>query len=220
MSATPPSLPPSRRASDSTVRRLSLYLRFLEDFQAEGRQTVSSRHLASRGSTTAAQVRKDLSLFGSFGKRGLGYDVPQLAERLRDILGLARPWRVALVGAGRIGSALFHYPGFQERGFQLTAILDVATHRVGESWGAIRVQHVADLETVVRDGQVDIVVVAVPGPAAQEVVDRAVAGGVKAFLNFAPVSLKVPSGVAVNNVNLAAELEVLSFHLLGRDARE
>ncbi|MCA9739113.1 MAG: redox-sensing transcriptional repressor Rex, partial [Gemmatimonadetes bacterium] len=109
----------SRKISDSTVRRLSLYLRFLEEFERGGTRTVSSRELARRGATTAAQVRKDLSLFGSFGKRGRGYDVADLSDHLRDILGLGRRWRVALVGAGRIGTALFEYADFRRRGFEI-----------------------------------------------------------------------------------------------------
>src|SRR3989441_1439579 len=113
-----------RKISESTVRRLSLYLRFLEQFDAQGQTTISSAELARRGGTTSAQVRKDLSFFGSFGKRGLGYSVPELTARIRDILGLRRTYRVVLVGAGRIGSALVQYPGFRQRGFHVAAIYD------------------------------------------------------------------------------------------------
>ena len=125
----------SRKISDSTVRRLSLYLRILEEGDDE---TVSSDDLAERAGTTSAQVRKDLSLFGSFGKRGLGYSVPELSGRLREILGVDRTWRVALVGAGRIGAALFAYPGFRSRGFHIVSVLDHDPEKVGRVWGTSR----------------------------------------------------------------------------------
>ena len=128
----------SRKISESAVHRLSLYLRILEDLEREDRETVSSEEMSGRSATTAAQVRKDLSLFGSFGKRGLGYDVAELAVRLRKILGLDRRWRVALVGAGRIGSALVEYGGFAERSYDVVAIFDSDASKVGESWGGLR----------------------------------------------------------------------------------
>jgi redox-sensing transcriptional repressor len=203
----------ARRISETTVRRLSLYLRILEEVERGGTDTISSEELAERAGTTAAQVRKDLSLFGSFGKRGLGYAVPQLAAELREILGLDRAWRVALVGAGRIGSALFEYPGFRRRGFEIVAVLDVDPSKRGTSWGGIPVQDIAELERVLASERVDIVILAVPAEAVPDVSARVVATGVKGILNFAPMQLRVPPDVAVKDVNMVMELEALSFAL-------
>jgi len=203
----------SRKISETTVHRLSLYLRILEEVGRAGTDTVSSEELAERAGTTAAQVRKDLSLFGSFGKRGLGYAVPQLALELREILGLDRPWRVALVGAGRIGSALFEYPGFRRRGFEVVAVLDADRNKHGARLGGVEVQGTADLEQVLRARGVDIVILAVPAEAVPEVLDRVVAAGVRGILNFAPTQLRVPPDVAVKDVNMVMELEALSFAL-------
>ena len=203
----------SRKISETTVHRLSLYLRILEEVGRAGTDTVSSGELAERAGTTAAQVRKDLSLFGSFGKRGLGYAVPKLALELCEILGLDRPWRVALVGAGRIGSALFEYPGFRWRGFEIVAVLDANPNKHGARWGDVEVQGTADLEQVLRARAVDIVILAVPAEAVPEVLDRVVAAGVRGILNFAPTQLRVPPDVAVKDVNMVMELEALSFAL-------
>ena len=203
----------SRKISETTVRRLSLYLRILEEVQRSGTDTISSEELAERADTTAAQVRKDLSLFGSFGKRGLGYAVPQLADGLREILGLDRPWRVALVGAGRIGSALFEYPGFRQRGFEIVAVLDTDPAKRGTLWDGIPVRDTSDLEQVLRAEKIDIVILAVPAEAVPVVLDRVIAAGVKGILNFAPMQLRVPPDVAVQDVNMVMELEALSFAL-------
>jgi len=208
----------SRRISDSTVRRLSHYLRALEGFEEEGGATVSSEELASRGHTTAAQVRKDLSHFGSFGKRGLGYRIDELLERLRAILGVDRVWRVVLVGAGRIGSALFEYPDFRSRGYNCVAILDSDPEKIGVRWGTTEIRPPEDLETVVTELEIDLVILAVPASVAQEVADRAVRAGIKGILNFAPVQIKVPSSVLVEDVNVVMELEALSFHITRGEA--
>src|SRR6187549_2307300 len=136
-----------RRVAESTVRRLSLYLRFLEEFEEQGSETISSGELARLGGTTSAQVRKDLSFFGSFGKRGLGYSVPELARRIRDILGLERGYRVVLVGAGRMGGALVQYQGFKQRGFHITAIYDQDARKIGSRWNGLVVRDVKHLET-------------------------------------------------------------------------
>ena len=201
----------SRRISDSTIRRLSHYLRALEDLEADRTTTVSSEQLARRGGTTAAQVRKDLSHFGSFGKRGLGYAVPELAGRLRRILGVDRTWRVVLVGAGRIGSALFEYPSFAARGFECVGVVDADPDKIGQRWGDLVIRPASDLESVIRTGKVDLAIVAVPARAAQEVADRAVAAGARGILNFAPTQLRVPDHVPVTDVNLVMEMEALSF---------
>jgi redox-sensing transcriptional repressor len=205
-----------RKVAESTVRRLSLYLRFLEEFEEQGMDTISSEALALRGGTTSAQVRKDLSFFGSFGKRGLGYAVPELAGRLRQILGLERRYRVAMIGAGKIGSALVQYRGFKQRGFDIVAIFDVDPHKVGRQWNGLTVQHIADLERELATAPVDMAVLVTPAEAAQPVADRLVKLGVKAILNFAPLQLAVPEDVVVKTVNLALELETLSYALTNR----
>ncbi len=179
---------------------------------------MSSETLAERAGTTAAQVRKDLSSFGSFGTRGLGYPVAPLHDRIREILGLDRGWRVALVGAGRIGSALHAYPHFRERGFRIVAILDDDPEKIGRAWEGTRIRPATELEEVIGAEGVEIVILAVPAPAAPELARRAVGAGVRGILNFAPVRLRLPEGVEVNNVNLAVELEALS-HVLGGEGR-
>jgi len=203
----------SKKISESAVRRLSLYLRALEEHDRAGHDTVSSRQLAAKSATTAAQVRKDLSLFGSFGKRGLGYTVEELGRALRGILGLNRPWRVALIGAGRIGSALFEYGGLARRGFQIVAVLDCDPSKIGRKWGNSIIRDVAELELVVGDRDVQIAILAVPVEAVQDVMDKASRAGVRGVLNFAPMRLKVPEGVTVKDVNLVMELESLTFVL-------
>ncbi len=205
-----------RKIAESTVRRLSLYLRFLEHSQAQGHATISSADLARRGGTTSAQVRKDLSFFGSFGKRGLGYPVSELAGRLRDILGLRRTYRIVVIGAGRIGGALVQYPGFRQRGFNVAAIYDSDPAKVGSRWNGLVVKDVSHLEADLKREPGDIAILVTPADAAQDVADRLVRAGVKAILNFAPVQLSVPSGVAVKSVNMALELETLSFALANR----
>jgi len=206
-----------KRIADSTVRRLSAYLRFLEDFEQRGLTTISSEELAKRGGTTSAQVRKDLSFFGSFGKRGLGYSVPELAGRLREILGLGREWRVIIVGAGKIGAALAQYRGFRQRGFTILAAYDNNPEKVGRKLEGIVVRDFEQIERDIQREHPDIVVLTVPGDEAQAVLDRVVKAGVKAILNFAPTQLQAPPDVAVKTVNMAMELEGLSFALTNRD---
>jgi redox-sensing transcriptional repressor len=205
-----------RKVAESTVRRLSLYLRFLEEFEGQGVDTVSSGALASRGGTTSAQVRKDLSFFGSFGKRGLGYPVPELANRLREILGLKRRYRVGMIGAGKIGSALVQYRGFKQRGFDIVAIFDSDPVKIGHQWNGLTVLDIGRLERELAQKPVDMAVLVVPADVAQSVTDRLIALGIKAILNFAPVQLTVPDDVVVKTVNLALELETLSYALASR----
>jgi redox-sensing transcriptional repressor len=205
-----------RKIAESTVRRLSLYLRFLEEFEEQGADTVSSEALASRGGTTSAQVRKDLSFFGSFGKRGLGYRVPELKVKLRDILGLDRRYRVVVIGAGKIGSALVQYGGFGDRGFDLVSIYDNDPAKIGRIWDGLPVRDIAQLEKDLRHQPADIGAVVTPAEAAQAVADRLVSCGVSAILNFAPVQLQVPEHVTVKTVNLVLELEALSYILANR----
>lgn len=205
-----------RKISDSTVRRLALYLRFLEQSVAQGLATISSADLAQRGGTTPAQVRKDLSFFGSFGKRGLGYSVPELAGRIREILGLKRRHRVVLVGAGKMGGALLHYQGFRQHGFDVSAIYDRDPKKVGSRWNGLVVRDIRHVEVDLKKEPIEIAILVTPAEAAQEVADRLVRAGIKAILNFAPVQLRVPQDVAVQTVNMALELETLSFALAHR----
>jgi redox-sensing transcriptional repressor len=209
-------MPVMRKVAESTVRRLSLYLRFLEEFEGQGVETVSSGALASRGGTTSAQVRKDLSFFGSFGKRGLGYPVPELADRLREILGLKQRYQVGMIGAGKIGSALVQYRGFKQRGFDIVAIFDSDPAKIGKQWNGLTIQDIATLEAEFARRPLGMAVLVTPAEAAQPVTDRLVALGVKAVLNFAPVQLVVPDDVVVKTVNLALELETLSYALANR----
>jgi len=202
-----------RKIADSTVRRLSLYLRFLEEFEGQGIETVSSGALAGRGGTTSAQVRKDLSFFGSFGKRGLGYSVPELVQALHQILGLTRHYRVALIGAGKIGSALVQNRGFRRRGFDFVAIFDRDPAKIGQRLDGVLVEDVSNLEASLGREPADIAVLVTPPEVAQSVAGRLVALGVKSILNFAPLQLVVPADVTVKTVNLALELEALAYHL-------
>ena len=206
-----------RRIADSTVRRLSLYLRFLEESTNRGLVTISSDELARRGGTTSAQVRKDLSFFGSFGKRGLGYSVPELTESLREILGLRRDWQVIIVGAGKIGTALAQYRGFRQRGFRVTAVYDRDPNKIGTQWDTLTVRDMAQIERDIAKEHPDIAVLTTPAEEAQVVVDRLVSAGMRALLNFAPIQLQVPADVTLKNVNMAMELEGLSFALTNRD---
>jgi redox-sensing transcriptional repressor len=207
-------VPAAKPIAESTVRRLSLYLRVLEQAQARGLTTVSSDALAAEGGTTPAQIRKDLSFFGSFGKRGRGYAVDALVDELREILGLGREWRVFIVGAGKIGAALASYRGFVERGFRVLGIYDANPAVIGTRVDGVTIRDSRALATDVRAEQPEIVVLTVPTEQAQAVADQLVDAGVRAILNFAPVPLHVPPGVTVRSVNMALELESLAYTLV------
>ena len=209
------------KISDSAVRRLSIYLRLLRDLGDQGVVLVSSRELAERAGATSAQVRKDLSLFGSFGKRGRGYSVAELAGTLEEILGLRRHWRVALVGVGKIGTALLGYQDLNRRGFEVVAAFDTATGKVGDRQFGVRISPLSNLKAIVRERDVEIGIIATPPEAAQDVAERLAEAGVVAILNFAPVKLDVPAGVSLKTMDVAMELEGLSFQLAAgeRDGR-
>jgi len=206
-----------KRIADSTVRRLSVYLRFLEDSVQRGVRTISSEELARRGGTTSAQVRKDLSFFGSFGKRGLGYPAPELTASLRDILGLDRTWRVIIIGAGKIGTALAQYHGFRQRGFEVVAVYDTDARKIGGKWAGLLVRDIRHLQGDVAAEHPDIAVLTVPAEQAQAVAEQLVDAGIRAILNFAPVQLQLPADVTVRHVNMAMELEGLSYALTNRE---
>ncbi len=190
-----------------------MYLRYLEDLDTRGQHTASSDELAHLCGTTPAQVRKDLSFFGSFGKRGLGYPVHELTAHLRQILGLEREWKVVIIGAGKIGAALANYRGFKQRGFRVAGVYDNSPEKIGHPWGEAIVRDIADLETDLRGEDSIIAVLAIPSEDAQDVVDRMIAAGVRAILNFAPAQISVPPHVSLKSVNMAMELEGLSFAL-------
>jgi redox-sensing transcriptional repressor len=202
-----------KKISEPTIGRLSVYLRLLSALGDTGVPTVSSEELARRSGTTSAQVRKDLSLFGTFGKRGLGYSVPELESTLRSILGLERRWPVALVGAGRIGAALFGYESFRRQGFHIDAVFDADPAKVGIRWQGLEVQADSALEEVLTERGIEMAVLAVPAAAAQRVADRLVRAGVRGILNFAPTRLDVPSRVVVKSVDMTVEMERLSYAL-------
>ncbi len=175
--------------------------------------TLSSEQLALEAGTTAAQVRKDLSFFGSFGKRGLGYTTQELIDHIRGIMGLTHEWRVALVGAGRIGSALYEYGDFRARGFDIVAIFDADPSKIGGVWEGVEIQSPDLIPEVLERESIEIGVVAVPADAAQATVETLVSAGVRGILNFAPRRIRVPEGVTVQNVNMVMELEALAFQL-------
>jgi redox-sensing transcriptional repressor len=201
------------RISESTVRRLSHYYRVLEEVEDEGKRLISSHRLAEREGVTSAQVRKDLSCFGSFGRRGLGYNVAHLRREIRAILGLDRRWRVAVVGVGNLGTALMLYRGFQRQGFDVVAAFDRDPARIGQRLGDLVVRDIAELPAAARSGGIDMGVIATPVRAAQEVADALVAAGVRGILNLAPRKLFVPSHVALRTVDMTVEFETLSFAL-------
>ncbi len=200
-----------KRISESTIHRLSLYYRALSLLEKENVVTVSSKELAKREKLTPAQVRKDLSFFGSFGTRGLGYQVAELRSRMSHILGINRDWRVALIGIGNIGSALVSYKEFARQGFHIVKLFDNDQRKIGSNHKGIVVSDIKDLEKELKEDNIEIVIVAVPATVAQYIVDDVVAAGVKAILNFAPINLRVPPEVCLRNENMSMELEYLSF---------
>src|SRR6266540_1948179 len=200
------------RIPEATVARLPVYLRCLVDMSERGTHRVSSDQLAEAAGVNSAKVRKDLSYLGSYGTRGVGYDVEYLIYQVRRELGLEQDWSVAIVGVGNLGHALANYRGFVERGFKIAALLDADVGKVGEQVGELSVEHIDDLDRIVKEEQVAIGVVSTPAPSAQEVCDRLVAAGVASILNFAPAHVQVPAGVSLRKVDLSTELQILSFH--------
>jgi redox-sensing transcriptional repressor len=203
----------TEKISEFTVRRLSNYFRLLRDLEVKGVNTVSSARLAELGGITSAQVRKDLSYFGNFGTRGLGYKVSELKEAIVKILGLDGRWSMALFGAGSLGHALFFHDGFREDGFFFKHIYDVDESKVGTVWRTIEIRHLREAEERLTADPVEIGVLTTPKETAQEVVDLMARVGVKGVLNFAPTRLELPDNMWLRNVNLAVALESLSFYL-------
>lgn len=211
---------PSRPESipNPAVRRLSLYLRQLEDFERKARRTISSKQLGESLHLTDAQVRKDLAYFGQFGHPGIGYRVQDLIVELRRILGTDKTWSVVLVGAGNIGRAMSGYRGFDRKGFRLVAVFDNDQTKVGRKLGPFTIQPLAQMAETVRQQSVRLAILAVPADNAQEVADQLIEAGVRGLLNFAPVSLSVPRDVALQTVDMAVQLEQLAFQVTFLDA--
>jgi redox-sensing transcriptional repressor len=201
-----------RRIPEATVARLPVYLRILLEQSEGGTQNVSSEELADLAGVNAAKVRKDLSYLGTYGVRGVGYDVEYLIYQFRRELGLDHDWPVVIVGAGNLGQALAGYGGFRERGYPVAGIVDVDSAKVGLRIGEIEVRPVGELAAIVRRGHVSIGVIATPASAAQTAADGLVAAGVTSILNFAAVLLTVPPSVSVRKVDLAVELQILSYY--------
>lgn len=202
-----------KKISESTIHRLSLYFRALSVLERENCETVSSKELARREKLTPAQVRKDLSFFGSFGTRGLGYSVPDLRSKIASILGIDRIWRVALVGIGNIGSAMVSYKEFQKQGFKIVKLFDNDQRKIGSNHKGIKVSDISNIKEELQEAEIQMVILSVPATVAQYIVDDIVEAGVKAILNFAPINLRVPDNVYLCNENMSMELEYLSFNL-------
>jgi redox-sensing transcriptional repressor len=201
-----------RGIPEATVARLPVYLRALTGLSERGVATVSSEELAAAAGVNSAKLRKDLSYLGTYGTRGVGYDVQYLVYQISRELGLTQDWRVVIVGVGNLGHALANYSGFMSRGFRIVALFEVDPEQIGTQVGGVTVYPIDQLDEVVVREEVSIGVVATPPAAAQEVCDRLVAAGVSSILNFAPVVLSVPAGVDVRKVDLSIELQILAYH--------
>jgi redox-sensing transcriptional repressor len=206
--STPAAAP--RGVPEATVARLPLYLRALTALAERGVATVSSEELATSAGVNSAKLRKDLSYLGSYGTRGVGYDV--LRHQISREIGLTQDWAVVIVGIGNLGHALANYGGFASRGFRIAALIDADPNRIGEQVAGLSVRHADDLEKVVAEQGIAIGVIATPAHAAQPVCDRLVAAGVTSILNFAPAIVQVPDGVDLRKVDLSTELQILAYH--------
>ena len=201
-----------RGIPEATVARLPIYLRALTALADRDVATASSEDLASAAGVNSAKLRKDLSYLGTYGTRGVGYDVNYLRYQIAREIGLTQDWSVVIVGIGNLGHALANYSGFASRGFQIAALLDSDPTRVGEQVGDVEISSLDDLDKIVREGDVAIGVIATPAGAAQDVCDRLVEAGVSSILNFAPTVLTVPDHVDVRKVDLSIELQILAYH--------
>jgi redox-sensing transcriptional repressor len=207
--------PPGRVASaipEATVARLPVYLRALHGLVERGIATASSEELAVIAGVNSAKLRKDLSYLGSYGTRGVGYDVEYLIYQISRELGLSQEWPVAIIGIGNLGHALANYGGFVSRGFRIAALLDADPRLSGNRVAGLVIRHIDELDEVIAENGISIAVLAVPPHAAQEVADRLVAAGITSILNFAPAVVTVPEGVDLRKVDLSIELQILAFH--------
>ncbi|GBD11971.1 Redox-sensing transcriptional repressor Rex [bacterium HR23] len=201
------------------VERLPLYVRALKELAQRQVEVVSSKELGERLHTTPAQIRKDLSSFGRFGKQGRGYSVRTLLTALQQILGLDREWHVAVIGVGRLGRAIISYPGFAPEGFKVVAALDNDPRQIGQVIGGLMVQPIEELPRLVKEQDIQITIVAVPREHAQEVIDLAVQAGVRAILNYAPITPRVPNGVRVQNIDPVLSLQAMTYYLVSGERR-
>lgn len=209
-----------RAIPEATVARLPLYLRSLVDMTERGMQTISSEGLAEAAGVNSAKVRKDLSYLGSYGTRGVGYDVEYLIYQISRELGLTQDWNCVIVGVGNLGRALANYRGFGERGFRVSALVDIDETKIGKPVDSMVVEDFADLERIVKEREISIGIVATTAAAAQDAADRLVSAGVKSILNFAPTVLQVPDDVSLRKVDLSIELQILSFYEQRKSALE
>jgi redox-sensing transcriptional repressor len=211
----------ARKIPEATVARLPIYLRSLLEAAGDGLPTISSERLAELSGFNAAKVRKDLSYLGSYGTRGVGYDVEYLQFQMSRELGLTKDWHVVIAGLGNLGHALANYGGFGDRGFPVAALVDADPRVVGTEINGITVRHVDELGDIAAEHHIAIGIIATPASAAQDVADRLIAAGVSSILNFAPTIVSVPSEVSLRKVDLAVELQILSFYQQrrGADAR-
>ena len=198
---------------DVVIRRLPIYARSLAYLASEGITTVSSSELGARTDVTAAQIRRDLSYFGDFGKQGKGYNVQFLLNQIINILHLEHQWGVALVGTGNLGEAIAHYNGFRDKGFEIVALFDADTRKVGQQLQGVEINHYSRIPEIVTEMGLQVGIVAVPASNAQEVVDLLVSAGVKAILNYAPVSLQVPEDVRVHSIDPVGLLQSMTYYL-------
>ncbi|RJQ84070.1 redox-sensing transcriptional repressor Rex [Amycolatopsis panacis] len=206
----------AKQIPEAAVARLAVYLRVLSGLAEQGATTVSSEELSASAGVNSAKLRKDLSYLGSYGTRGVGYEVRVLVSQIERILGLTRQHRVAVVGIGNLGHALANYGGFPGRGFPVEALFDTDPDLIGIPVGGIPVSHLEEIPRICAERQISVGIIATPPTAAQSVCDRLVTGGVQCVLNFAPVVLRVPAHVEVRKVDLAVELQILSFHVARR----
>lgn len=202
-----------KQIPDIVIGRLPIYLRALQQMASEGRQVTSSQELGERLGISAAQIRKDLSQFGEFGKQGTGYNIGYLANQLREILKVTRVWDVAIIGAGDIGRALAGYNGFNERGFRIKMIFDNKPELIGTNAGSFVIKDAKTIKSDIQAAGIKMAMIAVPASHAQEVADQLVEAGVKAILSYAPVNLNVPAGVRVQNIDPSIHLQRMTYYL-------
>jgi redox-sensing transcriptional repressor len=198
---------------DIVIGRLPLYLRSLQHMALEGRQVTSSQEMSERLGISAAQIRKDLSQFGEFGKQGTGYQIEFLVDQLRQILKVDRVWELAVIGAGDIGNAIARYQGFMDRGFVVSMIFDSNPEIIGTQVGAFAVQDSSNLIQAIQEAGIKVAMIAVPSSQAQQVAEQLVKAGVKAILNYAPISLNVPEGICVQNTDPVTHLQRMTYYL-------
>jgi len=198
---------------DIVVGRLPIYLRALQRMAQEGQSVTSSQELSERLGISAAQIRKDLSQFGEFGKQGTGYNIEFLVDQLRQILKVNRVWDIAVVGAGDIGSAVARYQGFADRGFRVTMIFDIDPQKIGATIGAFTIQDFAKMAELIRNAGIRVAMITVPATQAQEVTDELVKAGVKAILNYAPIQINVPEGIYVQHTDPVTHLQRMTYYL-------